>query len=139
MQGPIILPLWSMMAPDGSLQPTGTALRELPVAELKRWAREEGCMNTNTFTRPSALAPMVMSLAALAIVLGRLVLVGTARSPDEGVAAHLFQLFIVGQLPIVAFFAIRWLQRTPRRALMVLASQGLAVLVACAPVFFFQL
>jgi hypothetical protein len=32
MQGPIILPLWNMMAPDGSLQPTGTALRELPVA-----------------------------------------------------------------------------------------------------------
>jgi type II secretory pathway component PulM len=55
------------------------------------------------------------------------------------VAAHLFQLSIVGQLPIVAFFAIRWLQRTPRRALMVLASQGLAVLVVCAPVFFFQL
>lgn len=96
-------------------------------------------MGTNTFTRPSALAPMVMSSAALAVVLGRLVLTGTTRSPDEGAAAHLFQIFIVGQLPIVVFFAIRWLQRTPRRALVVLAAQGLAVLVACAPVFFFHL
>lgn len=96
-------------------------------------------MSTNTFTRPSALVPIVMSFAALAVVLGRLALVGTAHSRDEGAAAHLFQLFIIGQLPIVAFFAIRWLQRTPRRALVVLASQGLAVLVACAPVFYFHL
>ncbi|HXE66741.1 MAG TPA: hypothetical protein VN630_06845 [Rhodanobacteraceae bacterium] len=96
-------------------------------------------MSTNTFTRPSALAPMIMSFAALAVVLGRLILVGTTRSLDEGVAAHLFQLLIVWQLPIVVFFAVRWLQRTPGRALVVLAGQGLAVLVACAPVFFFHL
>lgn len=96
-------------------------------------------MSTNTFTRPSALAPIAMSLAALAVVLARIVLVGTTHSSDEGAAAHLFQLFIVGQLPIVAFFAIRWLQRTPKRALAVLASQGLAVLVAFAPVFYFHL
>lgn len=96
-------------------------------------------MNTNAFARPSALAPMVMSLAALGVVLGRLALMGTTGSPDEGAAAHLFQLFIVGQLPIVVCFAIKWLQRTPKRALVVLAAQGLAVLVACAPVFFFHL
>lgn len=95
-------------------------------------------MNINIFSRPSALAPLVMSLAALAIVLGRMVLAGTTRSADEGVAAHLFQLLIAGQLPIVAFFAIRWLQRTPGRALVVLASQGVAVLIACAPVFYFH-
>lgn len=96
-------------------------------------------MSTNTFTRPTALAPIVMSLAALAVVLARIALVGTTHQPDEGAAAHLFQLFIVGQLPIVAFFAIRWLQRTPKRALVVLAWQALAVLVACAPVFYFHL
>lgn len=108
-------------------------------AYFKLDACEEGSMNTNTFTRPSALAPIVMSLAALLVVLGRIALVGTIRSPDEGAAAHLFQLFIVGQLPIVAFFAIRWLQRTPKRALIVLASQGLAVLAALAPAFYFHL
>lgn len=95
-------------------------------------------MHTNTFTRFSALAPVVMSLVALALVSGRIALVGTARQVDEGTVAHLFQLLIVCQVPIIAFFAIKWLRRIPKQALAVLALQALAVAVACAPVAYFN-
>jgi hypothetical protein len=80
-----------------------------------------------------------MSLAALAVVVGQLAFIGSARQADEGAAAHLFQLLIVGQLPIMAFFAYKWLRRTPRRALFVLATQVLAGMAACAPVWYFHL
>ena len=96
-------------------------------------------MHTNTFTRFSAFAPLVMSLAALALVIGRIAVVGTARQVDEGTVAHLFQLLIVCQVPIVGFFAIKWLRRIPKQALAVLALQMLAVAVACAPVAYFNL
>jgi hypothetical protein len=48
-------------------------------------------------------------------------------------------LLVAGQLPVVAFFAIRWLPRAPRSALPVLAVQALAFLAALAPVYFLHL
>lgn len=96
-------------------------------------------MSASLYTRPSASAPILMSLAALAVVVGQLAFFGSARQADEGAAAHLFQLLIVGQLPIMAFFAYKWLRRTPRGALFVLATQVLAGMAACAPVWYFHL
>jgi DNA-binding CsgD family transcriptional regulator len=84
---------------------------------------------------PSAFLPVGMSLAALATVLIYVVLFGTARQPDEGTAAHVWQLLMAGQLPIVAFFVIKWLPRAPKPALVVLALQGSAALAALAPVY----
>lgn len=89
--------------------------------------------------RPSALLPLAMSLAALATVLIHVALHGAAREADEGTAAHLFQLLLAGELPIVAYFAIRWLPRETRPALGVLALQAAAGLAALAPVFFLGL
>ena len=83
---------------------------------------------------PSAFLPVAMSLAALATVLIHIILFGTARQADEGAAAHIFQLLLLVQLPIVAFFAIKWLPRFPKPALMVLALQAVAGLAALAPV-----
>jgi hypothetical protein len=90
----------------------------------------------NTFKHPSAFLPVAMSLFALAVVLTHIVFFGTARQPDEGTAAHLWQLLMAGQLPVVAFFAFRWLPRVPRNALLVLALQFVAALAALAPVYF---
>jgi len=59
-------------------------------------------------------------------------LVGPARQADEGTAAHLWQLLMAGQLPAVAVFAIKWLPRSPRQALLVLALQLGAALAARA-------
>ena len=78
-----------------------------------------------------------MSLAALATVGVALAVNGLhgIRQPDEGAAAHLWQLLVAGQLPIVAFFAIKWLPRAPREALPILALQAPAGVLALAPVF----
>jgi hypothetical protein len=80
-----------------------------------------------------------MSLAALTVVLLHIVMFGTAREADEGTAAHIWQLLMAGQLPLVAFFALKWLPRTPGQALQVLALQIAAALAAVAPVFFLNL
>jgi hypothetical protein len=88
---------------------------------------------------PSAFIPVAMSLAALALVLGSVATFGVVHEADEGTAAHLFQLLIGLQLPIVAFFAIRWLPRSSGQALQVLALQAGAGLAALAPVYFLHL
>lgn len=80
-----------------------------------------------------------MSLAALAMVLGHVVMGGAAREADEGTAAHIFQLLMIAQVPIIAFFAIKWLPRTPRQALHILALQVGAALAAFASVYFLNL
>ncbi len=96
-------------------------------------------MNISTMKKPSSWIPLAMSLAALAVVLTHVAIFGAVREADEGTAAHLWQLLMAGQLPIVAFFAIKWLPRTPRQALLVLALQAGAGLAALAPVFFLNL
>ena len=61
---------------------------------------------------PSAFLPVAMSLAALATLLVHVALFGVARQADEGTAAHIWQILMAGQLPIMAFFVIKWLPRT---------------------------
>lgn len=89
--------------------------------------------------QPSALLPIAMSLAALALVLTHVAIFGAAREADEGTAAHLWQLLMAGQLPVIACFAVKWLPRSPGQALRVLALQVVAALAACAPVYWFNL
>jgi len=89
--------------------------------------------------QPSAFLPVAMSLAALAVVLAHVVMFGAAREADEGTAAHIWQMLVAAQIPIVAFFAIKWLPRIPGVALQVLALQIGAVLAALAPVYWLGL
>ena len=95
--------------------------------------------------RPSALLPLAMSLGALATLFVAAMYGfahdghGLVREPDEGAAAHIWQLLMAGQLPLLLFFAIRWLPRAPRQTLYVLALQAGAVLAAMAPVYFLGL
>ena len=89
--------------------------------------------------KPSAFVPMAMSLIALAVVLVHILAFGVVREADEGPTAHIWQLLIAGQLPILGYFLIRWLPRVPRHTLFVLALQIGAALAAIAPVFFLGL
>ena len=95
-------------------------------------------VNTMLLKRPTALLPVVMSLAALATVIAYATMFGTARQADEGSAAHIWQLLMAGQVPVVAFFAIKWLPAEPRQAGLVLALQVGAALAALFPVWWFQ-
>ena len=89
--------------------------------------------------RPSAILPVVMSVAALAVVLGHIIMFGDAREADEGTAAHLFQLLMAAQVPIIAFFAIKWLPQAPRYAASVLALQAVVACAALSPVYILNL
>ena len=88
--------------------------------------------------RPSAFLPILMSWAALAVVLTRLITHGVAPQADEGTAAHLWQLLLAAQLPIIAFFAIRWGRQNPGAAFLILALQTVTAAAALAPVYFLE-
>ncbi len=94
---------------------------------------------TSLLRQSSALLPVAMSLVALALVLGHVALFGVVHEADEGTAAHLWQILMAVQVPIIAFFALKYVPQKPKQALMVLALQIVAMLTACAPVFFLKL
>ena len=89
---------------------------------------------------PSAWIPIALSLAVLASMLIYIGIAGApTRQPDEGTAAHLFQIWLVLEALMVGFFAVKWLPQMPKQALLVLVIQIVAVLAACAPVFYLGL
>ena len=96
-------------------------------------------MDFSTLKKPSAWVPIAMSLAALAVVLGYLAIYGAARPGDEGATAHTWQLLMAGQLPIIAYFALRWLPQAPRKAAPILLPQVVAAVAALAPVYLLRL
>ena len=85
------------------------------------------------------MVPIAMSLTALAVVLCSIAIFGVVHEPDEGAVAHIWQLLMAGQVPMLAYFLIRWLPREPRATLYVLAMQIGAALAAMAPVYFLGL
>jgi hypothetical protein len=86
----------------------------------------------------SALVPLGMSLAALALVLGYAAAVGVQPHQDEGTPARIFQLLLVAQLPIVLYFAVKWVPRQTCKALLILVAQGAAWLAAVGTVLLLE-
>lgn len=84
---------------------------------------------------PSSFLPVIFSLCALATIAAFIALHGTAPQADEGAAAHIWQILMVSQIPIMLFFAVKWVPRMPRQALPILILQIGAALAAMAPVF----
>ena len=78
-------------------------------------------VDVSLMKRPSAYLPLAMSLAALMLVLGHAAIFGVVHEADEGAAAHIWQILMAAQLPILAYFLLRWLPRRPRESLQVLA------------------
>jgi len=96
-------------------------------------------MNISLMKQPSALLPIAMSVAALAVVLVHVAIFGAVHEADEGTAARVWQLLIAGQVPLVVYFAVKWLPQAPGPALRVLALQAVAILAACTPVYLLNL
>ena len=94
--------------------------------------------NIPSVKQPTAFLPLAMSLAGLALVIVHFAMFGNARQADEGADARIFQLLLVLQLPIVAFFAIKWLPRAPKAALTILALQAGAGIAAIGTVVFLE-
>lgn len=93
-------------------------------------------MSESPTRQASAFIPIAMSIAAVVTVGYHIARFGIAPQPDEGAAAHIWQLLMAGQVPVVAFYAIKWLPLDPRTALQVLALQFGAALCALAPIYF---
>jgi hypothetical protein len=86
--------------------------------------------------RPTAYLPLAMSIGALAMIAWFVAAHGVAHQPDEGAQAHPWQLLVAGQVPVIAWFAFRWLPTATRPALVVLSTQIAAVvLLAVAPLW----
>jgi hypothetical protein len=81
-------------------------------------------VNISLIGQPSALIPLAMSFTALALVLVNAAIFGVVHEADEGTAAHVFQVLMIAQLPIIAYFAIKWLPRQPKQSLRILALQA---------------
>lgn len=75
-----------------------------------------------------------MSLAALIVVAVAVMSGASPRDIDEGAAAHLWQLLMAGQLPVMAWFVVSRVRKGLGRSGLVLAFQAGALLLAAAPV-----
>jgi len=99
----------------------------------------EGHMRREIVTRIAANMPPILSLLAFALVLMS-VATGWGQVPgDEGAAAHIFQLLIVAQLPLIVTYIMTadWRRRGP--VMTRIALQVAAVVLAFAPVAYFHL
>jgi len=92
-------------------------------------------VNVSLIKQPSAYLPLAMSLAALALVLGHAAIFGVVHEADEGAAAHIWQILMATQLPILAYFLLKWLPRRPKESLQVLTLQATTLLVNFAAVY----
>ena len=96
---------------------------------------------TTLLKHPTAWFPLLMSLSAILLLAGHLAIFGIPQNPpkDEGTAAHIFQLLMAGQIPVIILFAIMWLPKKPKEAAQIIGLQFVAILLAFAPVFFLDL
>ena len=83
--------------------------------------------------------PVAMSLVALGIV-ALVVTTGWERDlHDEGAAAHLFQLLMVGEIPLIGLFFLTIERGGARRAARLAIAQGILIALALGSVAFFRL
>lgn len=94
---------------------------------------------TKLLKQPTAWIPLAMSLAAFLLVVVYVSLFGIVHQDDEGTAAHIFQLLLVGQLPFIGYFAFMWLPKKPKDAFIIIIIQAIAGLIALAPIFILEL
>lgn len=92
-------------------------------------------MTVKNFRTLPAWIPVAMSVSALGLVLTHIAVSGTAPLADEGAEAHFWQLLMAGQIPFVIYYAVKWLPRAPRPALLMLGVQLLAAVAAFLPVY----
>lgn len=83
--------------------------------------------------RTAAIVPLLFSAIAFAVVIANMV-AGVAPQPDEDASAHIWQLLMAAQLPLVLLFVATadWRSKTP---FLVLGAQLLGIAIACAPVW----
>src|SRR5690606_40545772 len=90
---------------------------------------------------PSAWIPFVMSFIALTFLLSYVAVFGLASgSPDgdEGAPARIFQLIMLGQVPVVAYFALVHLPKKTFQTMIVLALQAIIWMIPIITVIWLE-
>ncbi len=96
-------------------------------------------MDRQKINRTSGIVPIVLSIMAFAVVIVA-VLTGWGKGDaDEGAAAHIFQLLIVAQAPVILVFVATADWRKVGRVAGLIALQGAGLILAFAPVAYFKL
>jgi hypothetical protein len=90
-------------------------------------------MTSAQVNRLAAGLPLICSALALALVVTAIA-TGVPRQPDEGAIAHLWQLLMAVQLPLILLFLATSDWRT-RRPLLLLGLQLAGIAIACLPVW----
>ena len=85
--------------------------------------------------RAAGYAPIAMSLVALSIVICGIAKYGAHPPRDEGWEAHVFQILMVAQLPIILLYIAAAGSKSFVRILPVLGLQALAWLAACGALY----
>ncbi len=94
----------------------------------------------NLYKNPDAWLPAALSLMVIVMMLFGFALHGApVRQPDEGTAAHLFQIWLVLEFFMVVYFAMASLPKNPKQGAIILSIQIAAVLIGCSPVYYFKL
>ena len=94
-------------------------------------------MDARKLTRFCGIAPIVMSLISLALVIEGAIEFRNHPPADEGWQAHIFQILMVAQLPIIlAFVVVGW--HSLKQNLPTLGVQVLLWAVALGAVRFFS-
>lgn len=83
--------------------------------------------------RSSFILPLVLSTLAFALVMAN-ILAGVLPSQDENASAHMFQLMISAEVPVISVFLATANWRTQRSALL-FAIQIVCIGIACLPVW----
>ncbi len=86
-------------------------------------------------SRWNAWLPLVMSDAALVLVIVHFARFGSVPAADGGLAFSVFQVLIGAQIPVIAYFAITWMPKRPGPALLVLMVQAVDLAVALGALY----
>jgi hypothetical protein len=95
-------------------------------------------MNGQEINRVSSKVMITLSLIALLVVLSGYTQSPQPPEPDEGVAAHIFQLSIVALMPAIVLFIATadWMQ--PRRSARPLAFSAVALIFAFTALYYLE-
>jgi hypothetical protein len=99
-----------------------------------------GIMMQNIIRKPSAWLPIAISLVVFTSILCYVAVAIFGVAPEEGsrIFSIYFQWLTLIQVPIIVFFAIKWLPRQPKQAALILALQIIAAMISIAPIGLFE-
>lgn len=89
--------------------------------------------------RPSAFVPVLMSITAIIILLYNIMIVGVEQKQGEEIVTGIYEILIIWQLPVIAFFAFKWGSQNFKNGLIVLLIQILAIAAGFILIDYFNL